>query len=232
LTRSFQSTPFRVSISTVPLENVPNNEQIHFRLLSDPINVISRKSTASKQQSTSSKQQTPSTNNNISPPSLTSIANSIHKMMEMLENQNKMLQNVQNKMPEKAEEELFHKKKRMDTTEDNLQKKVKEIDSVGESFHLGQEPLQAGLQNLIQQYKEVPKEKKQKRLRQLLCDLSLEDQDVLKEFAEDVLDINNNPALLPTPEDEFNNNPKAFLESLLFSQNGINTYFDKNYKYF
>jgi len=223
VSRAFQSTPFRIAISTTPLENLPIHQQIHFRLLSDPIFVISRLKSNNQKTNTAF---SANANPNQQQPSLLSIAGSIHKMMGMLEIQNKMLQTVSSKMP--VETELYHKKKRIDYAED-VAKKIGQIDSVAGSNHLGQEPLQAGLQNLITQYKEVPKEKKQKRLRQLLCDLTLEDQHLLREFAEDVLEIQNNPALQPNPDDEMN--PKDVLEQILFSQNGFDTFFDKHDKY-
>jgi len=88
VSRANQSVPFRIAITTVPIENLPIEQQIHFKMLSDPISVISRLKTKTvKNNSTTVSTTQPS-----------SIANSIQKIMEMLESQNKLLQTVSNKI--------------------------------------------------------------------------------------------------------------------------------------
>ena len=204
ITRSHQAIPFRLQIQSIPQPNCPSPlEACNFSLISDPIIVISRvpkkKSFTEKSKKKNSEQQQQLPQQEIqqeqeNPPDLEEISKNIQTMMKMLQNQSSLLNKMSTKIDNPKIETMVYQL-------DEPSKKKQRPDSINDPLYLGQEPLQASIHNLISQYKEIPSiDKRQKRLRQLLFDLQLQDQELIREFSEVVLDIFDNPVTLqPNP---------------------------------
>eukprot|EP01091_Cochliopodium_minus_P019095 TRINITY_DN791_c0_g1_i2.p1 TRINITY_DN791_c0_g1~~TRINITY_DN791_c0_g1_i2.p1 ORF type:complete len:423 (-),score=137.77 TRINITY_DN791_c0_g1_i2:116-1384(-) len=260
ITRSHQSIPFRIIISSIPKTTNPQQElTINFSVMTDPIIVMSKliKNKKTKEQNNqqnnnmilnnmnnnmnmnnnfnNNMNMNGNMNNNMNNnngnmnmnfsndnPNLEEISKNIQKMMEMLQNQSSMLQKVNSTLEMNPHQKLDEGYIPNITEEQHTKKKHKfdSSSNLDDPYYIGQEPLQASIHNLINQYKEVPcKDKKQKRLRQLLYDLHREDKNLIREFAEDVLEIFNNPvALQPNPPltPTSNSNPFYFNSNPLF----------------